>query len=303
MNTSFLRAAGLVLPFLVAVSTSLAASGPPAGAARAQVRTHTAAAKAFAANSHLVETAQGVVVIDAQFLESEARQVKELIDQAKKPLLAVIVTHPHPDHYNGVALLTAGHPEVPVYATAATTAGIAATEAGKRAYWAPTYGADYPARTALPTRELKPGTPLRLGGLTFEVRDLGEGEARDETVLYVPELRALFVGDLVYVGLHPWLAEGRPAAWLAQLAAVQKAYPQVKTVYPGHGPAATPAALAQQAEYIRFVQKTVAAAGPAPLSAEAKAQVKAAVQKQYPGYGLDMLVDLNTDALAAVAKK
>ncbi|UYZ64485.1 MBL fold metallo-hydrolase [Hymenobacter weizhouensis] len=291
-----------VLLLLTAALLTAAASGQ---AATPRVYTYTASPAGFLVNSYIIEADQGVVVIDAQFLRSEARKVKALVDQTRKPLLAVIITHPHVDHYNGVAELTGGDARIPVYATAATVEGMRATEAGKRQYFKTIYGADYPDQTTFPNRVVKSGQALKLGGLTFVVRSLGAAEASDNSVVHVPELKALFAGDLLYHNTHAWLMDGHTTEWVSQLAAVKKAYPAAETVYAGHGGATTLAALDQQADYIRFVQTTVhgAAAAGTPLSAAAKARVKTQVQQRYPSYGLDLLIDMNTDVLAKETQK
>ena len=102
-------------------------------------KTHIFAAPeaAFLVNSFLLEGADQVVIIDAQFLASSARALRAKLDAIGKPLAALILSHPHPDHYNGAAILVEGLGEVPVLATAATDEGIRATAEAKRAFWTP----------------------------------------------------------------------------------------------------------------------------------------------------------------------
>lgn len=45
---------------------------------------------------------------------SDAHALRAAFDRLHKPLLAVPLTHGHPDHYNGVSALLAGQGEVPV---------------------------------------------------------------------------------------------------------------------------------------------------------------------------------------------
>lgn len=63
-----------------------------------QISVFTSSEPAFLVNSVIIETQNGIIVVDAQFLVSEAQKLKQQIEQLGKPLLAVIITHPHPDH-------------------------------------------------------------------------------------------------------------------------------------------------------------------------------------------------------------
>jgi glyoxylase-like metal-dependent hydrolase (beta-lactamase superfamily II) len=66
-----------------------------------RIHTFTAAETGLLVNSYLVETADGVVLIDANLLLSDVRALGARIAALHKPLLGVFVTHAHPDHFNG----------------------------------------------------------------------------------------------------------------------------------------------------------------------------------------------------------
>ena len=74
------------------------------------------------------------------------------LDALHKPLLAVLVTHGHPDHFNGVVELVRGQGDVPIYATPEGKAVIDEVAEPKRAQWSPTYGDEWPTRDRLPQR-------------------------------------------------------------------------------------------------------------------------------------------------------
>jgi glyoxylase-like metal-dependent hydrolase (beta-lactamase superfamily II) len=71
-------------------------------------------------NSWIIESKNGVVVVDTQRQFSEAKKLLKVIEDINKPILGVIFTHPHPDHINGAAALLNGTANVPVYATQST---------------------------------------------------------------------------------------------------------------------------------------------------------------------------------------
>lgn len=143
---------------------------------------------AFFVNSFVIETDNGLVLVDTQFLTSSARQLADMIRALNKPLLAIIITHPHPDHFNGTPEIVREWPNVPVYATPATIEVICATEADKRAAWTPSYGDDYPRETVIPNTPIEPNQAIQVDGLELRVDDLGAGESADITVVYLPHI-------------------------------------------------------------------------------------------------------------------
>ena len=250
----------------------------------------------FAVNSWLVPTEHGLVVIDTQFTITEASKLVEAVIQTGRPLEAIIITHPHPDHYNGTCqLLDLAH--VPVFATQATIDGIRSTAESKRTQWKPTYGEDYPDRTCVPDHVAPSSGSVRIDGLEFQFRDYGPGEASDESIILAPALRAAFVGDLIYHQVHPWLAEGRSAQWLVQLDRLAKDVPADWTIYPGHGRATGVEVIDAQRQYIIGVRAAaqLGPSGPAPGSTKG---IVEGVRARYPGWPLEMLIPLNAEAVA-----
>jgi len=78
------------------------------------------------ANAYLIETERGVVAVDATMTVAEGTRLRADLVALRKPLLAVLITHGHPDHYGGVTGLVAND-KVPVIATRAVDKVIAAT--------------------------------------------------------------------------------------------------------------------------------------------------------------------------------
>lgn len=265
-----------------------------------KVHTYTSPENAFFVNSYWIETARGNIVIDTQFLISQARQVRHEIEKTGKPILAVIVTHPHPDHYNGVGTLLEGLEQIPVYATTPTLEGIQATEGPKRTQWTPTYGSDYPSSTMLPNQIVTSGQQVTIDGIELHFQDIGAAETSNHTLISLPHEHALFCGDLVYNRVHSWLVEGHSSLGLQRLGEVLNSYVTMKKVYPGHGQSTTLLGLNEQISYINLVQSLVRKAleQSNPLTDPDKAAIKATIETQYAHLPLAALHDANIEGVA-----
>lgn len=64
-----------------------------------------------------------------------------------------------------------------------------------------------------------------------------------------------FVGDIVWVDQHPYMAQGNTLEWLRALETVRNL--GVTHLIPGHGPVCTPDATYRVGEYIEFMRQRV----------------------------------------------
>lgn len=64
-------------------------------------------------NAYIISGTEGTVVVDSTLTVSDGRALRARVDALGKPLLGVVVTHAHPDHYGGLASLLAGLPKCP----------------------------------------------------------------------------------------------------------------------------------------------------------------------------------------------
>lgn len=71
----------------------------PASAAELTITTHGASAAGFMVNSHLIAGEHDAILVDAQFIRSEAAKAIEMVRQSGKNLKYILVTHGHPDHF------------------------------------------------------------------------------------------------------------------------------------------------------------------------------------------------------------
>jgi glyoxylase-like metal-dependent hydrolase (beta-lactamase superfamily II) len=261
-----------------------------------RIHTYAAAEAGLFVNSYLVETTEGVVLVDANLLLSDVRALAARIAALHKPLLGVFVTHAHPDHFNGLPVLAGD--EVPVYAAADVADTIARIADAKRAQWQPVYGDEWPDRHRVPDRRLSTGEVVELGGLRFTLRAVGAAESHADSYLTLDD-RA-FIGDLAFHGTHSYTADGHTGGWLAALDTLTGVLDGA-TLYPGHGAPGDVGILADQRRYLMMYRETVGrlAAGAPTLTDVQREQLTAVMTRFLPGAPLTWMIGLGADAVAA----
>ena len=222
-----------LLPFALSLLLTTAAPATPPADSIALHR-YTAGAVSYDVNAFWLESPQGVVLIDALFLGSDAKLLAGAIRASGKPLVAILLTHPHVDHFGGVTALRREFPGARLYATAATAREIQVThdrgiEAGWLGAMAPDYGGP-----VTPDSLVAPGTTLTLAGIQFRIEDLGAAEAANNSVIAVPALNALFTGDLTVAHAPVYIGEGHVDQLLTALDRLAAMFPDSITAYSGH---------------------------------------------------------------------
>jgi glyoxylase-like metal-dependent hydrolase (beta-lactamase superfamily II) len=225
-------------------------------------------------NSYWLATPAGVVVIDAQRTLSSAENLARQIKATGKPVLGIIITHPHPDHARGLVVLAKEFPDAAIYSSQAT---LDSMKADKFHY--------FPSDLPMPNKIIEPNGDLVVGGIKFKTNEIGAGEAEAMTVLYLPIEKIVFSSDVISGHrMTPYLAEGRSGAWLKQLEAISPECLKMKTVYPGHGAAGPPRELiAAQKKYIvtlrGLIRKQLRSGM---LSPENKQAIVSEMERRYP---------------------
>jgi glyoxylase-like metal-dependent hydrolase (beta-lactamase superfamily II) len=265
------------------------AAGKPAAAAL-QIVDFTAGDAGFRASSYLVHDGVDGVLVDAQFTRTEARNLAERVRSTGVELKAIFVTHGHPDHYFGAETLRQAFPGVPLVASEAVIADIQATGAAKLAEWKPLYGEDLTDTVPVPA-PVEADQHLTVGGAELALVELGAGESEHGTALHLPGQRALLAGDLLYSGVHPWLAEGRPDAWLANLDRIAS-LGTIDRIYPGHGAPGDASLIQFNRDYIATYARACAHQGATAGS------VEAALTSAYPELALPVIAKLSARACA-----
>jgi hydroxyacylglutathione hydrolase len=186
----------------------------------------------FAENAYLVRANESrrVVAIDPG---ADAQAMASAIHAAGVTLEAVLLTHAHLDHIEGVARLVSSHP-APIHLHPGDRAFY--ERAAEQASW---FGMTVDALPPV-THELADTQVLELAGLHFEVRHV-PGHAPGHVLLYVANAGVAFVGDVVFQGSigRTDLPGGDYRQLMASIRDSVLTLPPDTTLYSGHGPATT----------------------------------------------------------------
>ena len=266
------------------------------------LHTHACGEGGIFVNAYLIETPNGVVAVDSTLSESESKAFRKEHEAIGKPLLAVLVTHPHPDHVAGITNLV-GEDAPKIIATQPVLELMRRLEEPKRKQWTPVYGAEWVQRWTYPNTIVESGDKVTFDGVTYSVLDIGSGgdsEANSVWFIESPR-RTAFLSDLAFNGTHSYVADGHLLAWLANLSRLERLCTGMDVVFPGHGPAAAPADLIRsQIAYLMTVAAHVKelANGRTELTQTEKKELEKRMTEYLPNAGLTFLIAMNADPIA-----
>jgi glyoxylase-like metal-dependent hydrolase (beta-lactamase superfamily II) len=266
------------------------------------VHTHASSEGGIFANAYIVESPNGLVAVDATLTESESKALHHDVDTLGKPLLAVLVTHPHPDHVAGITNLVG--PDSPkIIATQAVLDLMRALEEPKRKQWTLVYGDEWVAHWTYPNIVAASGESFTFDGVSYSVLDTGAGGDSDTNSVWFIETprRTAFVGDLAFNGTHAYIADGHVLAWLANLTRIERLCEDVEIIFPGHGAAGSPRELiAAQRDYLLTyaVHIKELSGGEPSLSETALDELEARMKAAYPRAGLTFLIKMGAEPVA-----
>ncbi|WP_433472691.1 MBL fold metallo-hydrolase [Spirillospora sp. CA-142024] len=213
-------------------------------------------------NTGFLVGARGVTSVDSCSTERRTRAYAESIRSVTdRPVRTLVNTHHHGDHTFGNYLFPG-----------ATVVGHEGTREGALGWGKPFYEPFW-TKVDWGDVELEPpfltytdGVTLWVDDLRCEVRHVGTpAHTTNDSIVWIPDRRVLFCGDLLFNGGTPFLMQGSIAGAIKVLEEVVAPL-DARTIVPGHGPVADPELIDRVIAYARFVQATAAEAKPAGLS-------------------------------------
>ena len=106
-----------------------------------------------------------------------------------------------------------------------------------------------------PNRTFENRLTLRVGDKTVELIEVGPAHTRGDIMVYLPEERVLFAGDVLFIGGHPILWQGPAGNWIRALDRILEMDPEV--IVPGHGPITDKRGVARLRDYFVALQAAV----------------------------------------------
>ena len=273
------------------VIAALALAGVIGAQTKLELKVHTGkGVTGYDVNSTMISGEKDMLVIDPQFSLSEAHKLAAEILESKKNLAIIYVTHPHPDHLFGLAVLHQAFPSAKIIALPATVAGAKTGWPARQKFWFPTYGNNIPGPDPVLPEELS-SPVLTLEGEQFQITGGVQGDGPGNSFVYIPSLKAVVAGDTVfdrvYFGVPRDKAREDWTKTLDQIAALKPAI-----LIPGHeGPGAK-----HDLSAIAFMKKYIADWDANVAKSKTPAEMRANVLKQYPGLGMEFTLN---DRIAA----
>lgn len=248
-------------------------------------------------NAYLVETSRGVVAIDSLLTVSDSRRLRSKVQALGKPLLAVLLTQSHPDHYGGLTQLVGGD-DIPILAPQGVHDVIRRDDPVKETILRPMFGEEWVHERTFPNTVVEDGESVTFDGVKFTVIDLGPSESpHDSPWLLGAGEHAVFLGDQIYDHMHCYLADGFYEPWLANLETLRERLPADAVLHVGHGGPAGRGDWDWQRGYLEtFVDAVSRADWTQPD--EARASVVHTMTTYLPSDRLQFLMELSIDPVA-----
>lgn len=203
-------------------------------------------------NAGFVVGRRGATVIDTCFTEYRTRAFLDSIRSVTKlPLHTLINTHHHGDHTHGNYLFRdstiVAHE---LCREAVLEAGLPRPDN--------TIGMLFPnvdwgdLELAAPTMTYQDKMTLYVEDLRLELIFMGPAHTTNDTVVWLPDQKLLFSGDLIFNEGTPFVVMGSVAGSLVALDRLKAL--GAETIVPGHGPVCGPELFDPTEAYLQFVQ-------------------------------------------------
>jgi glyoxylase-like metal-dependent hydrolase (beta-lactamase superfamily II) len=176
--------------------------------------------------STLIYGTRDAVLTDPPLTADQARLVGDWVAARGRDVTDIFVTHGHGDHWFSAGVL-AERFGARVVASAGTIAQMHASVATRPMLWDKIYSGIPPTTVTAVT---VPDDRFALEGHDLVIVEAGATDSDDTTVLHVPDLDLVVAGDVIYNGVHMYLAQiaivGGFEPWRAAIDTVQALGPR-----------------------------------------------------------------------------
>ena len=203
------------------------------------IQVFTSSDDQFWNNSVIIEGTHEVMLVDAQLTKTSAEKVLQEIEETKKPLTIIYITHEHADHFLGLEIFREAYPRVRIIANSSVVGRINKVYQEKIEKWKTILGPGAPSHVVV--IEQFAGNFITFESSQIEILKDIQGDTDENTMLWIPGQRILIAGDVVFNNMHLYTAETDSKArkeWLNSLQKIRELNPSV--VVPGHSKAGAP---------------------------------------------------------------
>ena len=231
----------------------------------------------FNINNVLVMGEKDAVLIDVPITRSQAHHIIAEILESKRNLKYIYITHSHPDHHFSASEFVQVFPDAELISIPKICLNVAISIPGRLKFWSPRFGSDCPRYPVVP--KIYGGSFIELEGEKLEIMGPMTGDHNESTAIYIPTLDAIIAGDIVFSGMHLFMAHAAPEdrkRWLESIEYLASLKPKI--VVAGHklaGMSDGPESLQYCREYLVFIEQAISQTG-------SSAELMAAVRKRFP---------------------
>ncbi|MGB7012537.1 MAG: MBL fold metallo-hydrolase [Pseudolabrys sp.] len=173
-------------------------------------------------SSTLIYGERDAVLADTFLTTKQSQTLVDWVVASGKNLTAIYVTHGHGDHFFGLAPLLERFPlakalAIPEVVRAMETQISPASVDG---FWRKRFPCQIPDRLLVAAPLAK--NELELEGHKLVAVNTGQTDTAYSTSLHIPSIGLIVAGDVVYNGIHPYLAETDTQSRLEWIAALDK---------------------------------------------------------------------------------
>jgi len=220
-------------------------------------------------NAGLIVDADQSLLVDTLFdMRLTAAMLSAMADATgfgAEDIGVVVNTHANGDHTHGNALCA----KAEIIASAASAAEMEAFSPAMLARFvagAPAHGAagqylvdifgkfDFTGVIEkLPTRTFSGDLKLKVGDKSVELIEVGPAHTRGDVLVHVPQDRAIFTGDILFIDGTPIMWAGPVGNWIA--ACERMLAMDVDIIVPGHGPITDKAGVRGVRDYLAYCDR------------------------------------------------
>jgi glyoxylase-like metal-dependent hydrolase (beta-lactamase superfamily II) len=236
-------------------------------------------------NAGLIESDGAALLVDTLF---DLKLTREMLDAMRRATPAaerigtVVNTHANGDHCYGNALVRGASivaskacAEEMAHVTPSMLAGMvknADSMGPAGAFFKRAFGAfEFDGiGVVLPDRTFEGRLELRVGRKPVELLEVGPAHTRGDVLVHSPADRAIFTGDILFIGGTPIMWNGPVANWIRACERIEAL--DVDWVVPGHGPVTDRSGARAVREYLIYVRDEARKRFDAGLSVEQAAR-------------------------------